>query len=72
MHFVWNKSLALELRTVNQFILQRLGYDIMISSNYTGPKYWGFEQDVVNSVMVGKFSGLRHVVALPNAINWNV
>ena len=39
MYFVGNKSLALELRTVSQFILKRSGYDITVYSNYTVSKY---------------------------------
>ena len=46
LYFVGNKSLALELRPVSQFILKRLGYNIVVYSKCS-----------INSVIVGTFSG---------------
>ena len=40
--------------------------------NSPGPKYLGFEWDVINSVQVGVSSGLRHVTAFSNAIKNDV
>ena len=71
--FSGNAGLTLELRirTVNELLRNKLEYDIPTYSNYTDAKYGGFEENVVNSVKVGKFSGLRHVTALSNAVGCN-
>lgn len=45
---------------------------ITVYSNYAGPKYRGFGQNLVNSVKVGTSTSLRHVVALWNTVNYNV
>ena len=69
MHFIGNTSLALELRIISQNILKRLEFKIAVYSNYTGLKNWEFQHDVNNSVMVWKFSNLRHIDTLSNTIN---
>ena len=72
--FSGNASLALEpkIRTVNELLCNRLEYNILIYSSYADAKYGGFEEDVVNSVKVGTFSGLSHVAALSNAVGCNI
>ena len=50
----------------------RLEYEITVYSNYAGPKYEQFEQNLVNSVKAGTFVGLRHVAALLNTIYCNI
>ena len=69
MFFSGNAGLALELRirAVNELHRNILEYDIPVCSNYADAKYGDFEEDVVNSVKVGTFSGLRRVAALSNA-----
>ena len=62
-------SLTLELRTINLLIPRRLEYDFPVCSNYAGPRYYEFKQNLNNSVKLGAFSGLRHVVALSNPVN---
>ena len=51
IYFVGNRNIALELRTVSQFILKSLGYDNTVYSNYTCFKYSN------NLVIIGTFSG---------------
>ena len=38
----WNKTLALEFRTISPLILRRFESDIRVYSNYAGPKHQGF------------------------------
>ena len=61
-----------EPRTINLLSIRILGYNFPGYSSYTCPTYYGFKQNLVNSVNIGAFSGLRHVVALSNSINCNI
>ena len=41
--FHWDMSLSLEFRAMNPLILRGLEFDILLYSNFAGPKYQGFE-----------------------------
>ena len=58
--YVWESSLAWELRAISQLILKKFEYNILVYFNYSGPKYWGLEKNVVNSVTVKTFSRLKY------------
>ena len=47
-------------------------YNIPVYSYYRRPKCWKFEQNIVNSVKIATFIGLRHVAKLSNTISCNV
>ena len=57
---------------MNQLVLKRIHNKIPVCSKCAHPKNWGFELDIVDSVRVGIFNGLKHVAVFWNTINYNV
>ena len=46
-------------------------YHWNLSLNYSGPEYLDYYKDVGNSVTVGAYSCLKHIVLSSNTINCN-
>ena len=57
---------------VSLLIPGRSGETFVVYSSYAGPRYYGFEQNLRNSVKLRSFSGFTHIVALSNSIKCNI
>ena len=61
MHFIENTSITFELN-YNPIDLKTLEY---------GPKYSGFKKDIVDSVRIWTFIGVKYVTVFWNTANCN-
>ena len=64
--------LELRVKTVCKMVVKRLPYDLSKFNNGSSLSSKGFEEDVLRTLTIGNYNGLRHIPVLYNILNCTV